>query len=239
MKESLLERGYPHLYLEHASYSVIKSIYEKPYLEFDSATIVTYNEDTGEFHDYEISNEGIMPYGQIPTADLSLTWAVNKNTTSGSEYLVTYSYDWKNLPFFRWQDPIAISWDSSKFEMKDDSFYKVDMYDGFISVNGYLQSFTGEIKSEEDGYASAFNAGVTWYADLVGHLGVTATKLYGHGEFVLRKLVSTTGSTTLYGKYVHPTASASLSINIGDYGSFSVSGGSNYDERGNQRTFSY
>lgn len=239
MIESLIERGYPAIYLEHTSPSVIESLYAKPDAVFEGATITTYDEQTGAFVDYEIPADGIMLLGQIPTADLTLTWSVSNNNKTGTEKLVMYSYSWNKLPFFRWQDPMAVSWDSDKFEMKDSSFYKVDKYDGFIANESYYESFTGEIKSEEYGYARAFDSGVTWYADLVGYLGITATKLYGHSEFVLRKLATGSGSSTLYGHYVHPTASVSLSINIGDYGSFSVTGGSNFDERGNQKTFSY
>ncbi|HKM01016.1 MAG TPA: hypothetical protein VJ083_03075 [Sedimentibacter sp.] len=201
IKSSLLDRGYPEVFLDHTSYSAIKSIYEKPYLEFEGANIVLYNEETGAFTDYEIQANGIMPQGQIPTADLSLTWSVSKNST-GSEYFVMYSYEWLNLPFWRWQDPIGVSWDSTKFEMKDDTFYKVDMYDGFYSTDPEYEEFYGAIKSEEYGYAKGFNSGVTWYADLVGYLGITAIALYGHGEFTLTKLATTSGSTTLYGHYV-------------------------------------
>ena len=239
MVQNLIERGYPAVYLEHTSYSAIKSLYEKPHLEFEGATITTYDENTGEFTDYEIPANGMSTRGQIPTADLSLTWSVSKNNTSGTEHFVQYSYDWKNLPFFRWQDPIAVSWDSSKFAMKDNSFYKVDYYDGFFTADGSSRPLKHEIKSEEYGYAKGFDAGVTWYADLVGHAGITATRLYGHGEFVLKEIGAASGSTVFYGHYVHPTASASLSVNISDYGSFSVSGGSSFDERGNQRTYTH
>ncbi|MGL5253679.1 MAG: hypothetical protein ACRC9L_01460 [Brevinema sp.] len=239
MIATLITRGYPEIYLEHTSPSVIEELYETPDLIFEGAVITIYDEETGEFSDYEITPDGATTKGQIPTADLSLTWSVSKNNTSGTEHFVKYSYNWTNIPFFRWQDPIAVSWDNSKFEMKDNSFYKVDKYDGFISGQGYYQEFTGEIKSEEYGYAKGFDSGVTWYADLVGYGAVNATKLYGHGSFVLRETGVATGTSTLYGHYVHPTASASLSVNISDYGSFSVSGGSSFDERGNQKTFSF
>lgn len=49
----------------------------------------------------------------------------------------------------------------------------------------------------------------------------------------------TSGSTTLYGHYVHPKAELGLSVNVSSYGSFSISGGSNYDERGSQKTISW
>lgn len=66
------------------------------------------------------------------------------------------------------------------------------------------------------------------------------TKLYGSGTFKLApKSTTTSGSTTLYGHYVHPKAELGLSVNVSSYGSFSISGGSNYDERGSQKTISW
>ena len=83
-------------------------------------------------------------------------------------------------------------------------------------------------------------AGVSWYADLKGYIGVQPTKLYGSGTFKLApKSTTTSGSTTLYGHYVHPKAELGLSVNVSSYGSFSISGGSNYDERGSQKTISW
>lgn len=60
------------------------------------------------------------------------------------------------------------------------------------------------------------------------------------GTFKLApKSTTTSGSTTLYGHYVHPKAELGLSVNVSSYGSFSISGGSNYDERGSQKTISW
>lgn len=78
------------------------------------------------------------------------------------------------------------------------------------------------------------------FADLKGYIGVQPTKLYGSGTFKLApKSTTTSGSTTLYGHYVHPKAELGLSVNVSSYGSFSISGGSNYDERGSQKTISW
>lgn len=50
------------------------------------------------------------------------------------------------------------------------------------------ETFSGQIKSEEYGYASGYSAGVTWYADLRGYdVLYVADALYGHGEFTLEK----------------------------------------------------
>lgn len=157
------------------------------------------------------------------------------------DVFVTPNYNWLNLPFFRWQDPTSVSWDDSKFQMTDNSFSKVDKYDGYvIGPNGELLGpYTNQTHSSENGYANASNAGVSWYADLKGYIGVQPTKLYGSGTFKLApKSTTTSGSTTLYGHYVHPKAELGLSVNVSSYGSFSISGGSNYDERGSQKTIS-
>ncbi len=140
--------------------------------------------------------------------------------------------------------PFAISWDDSKFSLKNNSFYKVDMYDGTITeANGIIKTFTNKIKSSQYGYANASNVGVTWYADLIGHFDTPysrITKLHGYGSFQLvPKSTTYNGSTILYGHYVHPTMSANININVGVYGYFGISGGSNYDERGNATTVSW
>lgn len=243
---ALLERGYPQIVLDTMDSGAKEELYNEPDLYFAGTELIFYDEESGTFQEMSISDNGIMPMGQIPTADLSLNWttSISKNNDDSVKNVdVKYSYNWRNLPFFRWQDPIAISWDDEKFRIKDNSFYKIDKYDGnYINSSGMpTGSFTGKVKSEEYGYASAYSAGVTWYADLKGYdILLVATKLYGYGSFKLEPISTTyNGSTTLYGKYVHPTASASIGINIGSYGAFSVTGGSNYDERGNQKTISW
>ena len=240
---TLRSRGYPQVMLDNMSPTAKESLYEKDYLEFDGGIITTYDEESGQFVDYDIPADGVMPIGQIPTSDLSLVWSISKNRNNSKEIFVQYSYDWLDMPFFRWQDPIAVSWDDSLFEMKDDSFYKIDKYDGYyINTSGAPtgETFTGAIKSEESGYGSGYSSGVTWYADLRGYdILYVADALYGHGEFTLEKKTSATGSSKIYGHYVHPTASTGASISIPKFGSFSVSCGGGYDERGNQKTFRY
>lgn len=110
--------------------------------------------------------------------------------------------------------------------------------------SGITSMFSGLLYCADCGaklsLANASNAGVSWYADLKGYIGVQPTKLYGSGTFKLApKSTTTSGSTTLYGHYVHPKAELGLSVNVSSYGSFSISGGSNYDERGSQKTISW
>ena len=127
--------------------------------------------------------------------------------------------------------------------MEDNSFYKVDKYNAAIvdPTTGITTSYiNGAVHSEEHGYAKGFSAGVTWYADLRGHnLAAPITSLYGHGEFVLRKKTSASGKSTLYVHYVHAKVGLGTGISIGDYGNFSVTGVSDYDECGDQKTFDY
>ena len=68
--------------------------------------------------------------------------------------------------------------------MTDNSFSKVDKYDGYvIGPNGELLGpYTNQTHSSENGYANASNAGVSWYADLKGYIGVQPTKLYGRAH---------------------------------------------------------
>lgn len=236
----LVERGYPQIVLDAMSNPEKRAIYKDENLYFKGATIMLYDQESGSFEEYEVCDDGLMPMGQISSSDLSLVWTISGVRNNDRLIDIKYSYKWLNLPFFRWQDPIAVSWDGDLFEMQDDSFYKVDYYDGeYVESAGVIAKVTEGIHSEEYGYASGSPIGVTWYADLKGYGDITVKKLYGYGEFVLEKTTSATGSSKIYGRYVHPTSGISLSIGISDYGSFSVSGGSGYDERGTQTTFKY
>ena len=240
---ALISRGVPQTILNEMPIEVKSIIYEDESLYFKGASGVLYDQEAHSFEDYTISNDGIMPLGQIPTADLTLNFSFWGSFTSSSTIKVFFHYDWKNLPVFRWQDPMAVSWNDELFEMPPQTFYKVDKFDGYkldpSSVDVYYP-VTGEIHSEENGYADASPAGVTWYADLKGYgSGIKIKKLYGYGYFSLEKITSASGSSILYGHYVHPTVSTTPYINIGDYGTFSVSGGSNYDERGSSVRIDY
>lgn len=241
----LVARGYPQMVLDEMSMPAKESICKDATNNFNGAVVIIYQEETGSFDSYEISENGIMPVGQIPTGDLSIVLdTASERDSNGDELIkVTCSYKWKVLPTFRLQDPIAISWDDKLFEMKDGSFHKIDKYDAALvdPITGIVTSYAnGQIHSEEYGYARGFSAGVTWYADLKGHNLMSPTiSLYGAGEFRLRKKTPAFGSSTIYVHYVHAKIGVGAGINIGDYGSFSVTGISNYDECGGQKTFRY
>lgn len=228
--------------------AIATTLWKDRTLAFCGAVITYYDENSGTYSEIDVNEDGtyIAPRGQISTSDLSLSFTYSRSPAAKNTKLsyikVTYNYNWLNLPFFRWQDPTSVSWDDSKFQMTDNSFSKVDKYDGYvIGPNGELLGpYTNQTHSSENGYANASNAGVSWYADLKGYIGVQPTKLYGSGTFKLApKSTTTSGSTTLYGHYVHPKAELGLSVNVSSYGSFSISGGSNYDERGSQKTISW
>ena len=236
------------LYSRRRSVLIGMFLYGLGFLMEGGAVITYYDENSGTYSEIDVNEDGtyIAPRGQISTSDLSLSFTYSRSPAAKNTKLsyikVTYNYNWLNLPFFRWQDPTSVSWDDSKFQMTDNSFSKVDKYDGYvIGPNGELLGpYTNQTHSSENGYANASNAGVSWYADLKGYIGVQPTKLYGSGTFKLApKSTTTSGSTTLYGHYVHPKAELGLSVNVSSYGSFSISGGSNYDERGSQKTISW
>lgn len=247
INSELLGRGYPEIVLDTMDYEAKLDLYDED-VGFLGAVVTYYDETTDSFVEISVNEDGsyISPRGQISTSDLSLTFTYSRSpaaqNTSLSYIKVTYTYDWINLPFFRWQDPISVSWDDTLFEMMEGSFSKVDKFNGYIiNVDGSLLGpYTNQIHSSENGYANASTAGVTWYADLKGYTGFQITDLYGYGTFKLEPKNSTTsGSTTLYGHYVHPKAELGISVAIPDYGDFSVSGGSNYDERGNQKKITW
>lgn len=141
----------------------------------------------------------------------------------------------------RYQDPIAVSWDDSLFRLEDDSFTKVDKYDGYDPALGVIfGKVTNQIHSSENAYANGYPAGVSWYADLKGYIGNQPTKLYGYGTFNLKpKFEIYNFTTTLYGKYIHLKTSAEISLNIFDYGNISFSGGGDHDELATQTTIEW
>lgn len=237
----LLERGYPSDVLARMTPEQKLELYQDENLTYVGTLSINYTEDFPK--DF---NNSLQPYGQISTSDLSLYFdvscAMNGGTSNTLNYIyIQFHYNWNKIPVMRFQDPIAISWDDTKFRLEDDSFSKVDKFTGyFTDFDGTAYWLHDEIHSSESGYAEASTAGVSWYADLKGNIGIVVTELYGYGSF---KLVPAHGVTiydglrsTLYAHYVHPTLSFGASIAVKTYGSFDVSGGGSYDERGTQRT---
>lgn len=241
MDSALRSRGYPQIALDAMSIPAKRSLYDNPSLQFNGGIIMSYDEESGSFTETSLPTNGIMLIGQIPTSDLSLLWTVHTCTDDESLIYVRYDYIWHNLPMSRFQDPVAISWDDDLFNLKTGSFHKVDYYDTFVyDGNGNPVPDVGNIHSEESGYASASEAGVTWYADLKGYGVLTPTALYGYGEFALeKKNLYSAGSSLLYGHYVHAKVSGSLGIDILGYGNIDLTGVGTYDERGNQLPFNY
>lgn len=193
------------------------------------ATQYNYDEKMNLISVKDLTNAtgNIVPYGQISSTSLSLTWYISKN--SSGNIVVQYTYVWNKVPINRFQDPIGISWDPNYLKMKDNGFNKADYY--IFVDNGGTEHATKY--SEENSYANGSESGVVWYAKLFPS---KCKSLRGRGRVTLIPKKSS-GSTTLYGNYVHKKMVGSLSMSIPKFGSFSVSGGSSYDERGNQKTF--
>ncbi len=233
---ALIERGYPSDVLSRMDESHKLMIYQDPNWFYGGSNSIRYSEAQ--------NNTGIQPYGQIPVSDLTLYFDLSYGVYDGvlEQIFVQFYYTWNNIPTFRFQDPIAISWDESKFKLKDDSFYKVDKFTGFYTYEpGVVTWLRDEVHSLETGYAIASPSGVSWYADLKGNIGVTVTELYGYGYFFLEPAHNVTvyegDTSTLYAHYVHPTASLGASIAVASYGSFDISCLGGYDERGTQISF--
>lgn len=237
MDTVLFQKGYPQDIIEKMSKSAKEVICSNPNLIYESGFTLGYNEKDGQL--VEATN-GMSPRGQISAYDLELTWTVSLDTSANdNERLILYSYKWLNLPENRWQDPMSISWNDEYFEMKSNSFYKVDKYD----YTNFWNDTTGSAThSAEPGYASASDAGVTWYADLKGYqYGITIDSLYGHGQLILVKKAEPPTTQRLYGHYIHKLANVGLSVNIPYVGTFNVTApsGSDYDERGTNRYIAF
>ncbi len=240
---ALEQRGYPKIVLETLDTDLKEELLNEK-VDFAGATMSYYNEEEGVFSDLDINEDGtyISPKGQISTSDLSLAfiYCKYKDDYGRLNYIkVIYNYKWLHLPICRWQDPIAVSWDSSKFEMADNSFRKYDKYDGYYSDGTNSHFVQSQTHSYEPGFANASPSGVSWYADLKGYVGIIPTSLYGYATFnLVPKNTTYSGSSTLYGHYVHPTIAGSISVDVETYGSFSISGISSYDDHGSQHTIS-
>lgn len=207
----LLERGYPKIVIDTMDSGAKEDLYYNPDLTFSSAYIMFPGES--QF----IAGDGILPVIENPISDVIISWvnsAKKENSGSKKEKLcyidVKFSYHWTKIPFSRWQDPIIISWDKNRFYMMDDSFYKVDKYDGYIAtVTGIKKTFKNQITSLEPGYANGSPFGVKWYADLKGYDGITRiTSLHGYGSFQLIPIEKDTDvqeDSPIYAQYIHKT----------------------------------
>ena len=238
----LRERGLPQIYLDHLSDSAKESLYARSDLEFEGATITTYNQTDGSVESYDIAGDGIAVYNQIPAADLNLTWGIFHKRYTDIVHVV-YSYQWNRWPKDRYEDQIAVTWDSSKFQMVDNSFYKIDQYSGKrLKSDGTLGPVETVTNSREFRYAKGSATGVTWYAKLRANESVSRfaqLKQFGHGEFDL-KAKSGGFTTTLYGHYVHNKSSSTVTINFPNgLGDISIGVGSSYGEAANQRTYTF
>lgn len=231
IEKNLLSRGYPQQVLNGLCDEAKEEIFLSNSI-FEEATLQCYDEQTGEASSlqFKAGQTPIMPYGQIQTKHLALTWVISQGTRN--KKLITFNYNWTQLPLNRWQDPIGISWDANKLYLETGSFHKVDK---FTFRNGSSAPLYTGVQSDEWAYANGGANGVTWYADLKGHSGsMPVYGLYGYATFTLIPKTQT-GSSQLFSHYVHAKLSNSLAMAIPGFGSFSVSGGSFYDELGNQR----
>ena len=168
MDAALVTRGYPQAVLDAMNPKAKESIYYNSGLTFNAACIIVYDEETDRSQDYAIQAGQPIPYGQIPASDLGLAWVISND---GEDYLnIQVSYEWHSTPVFRFQDPIALSWDGSEFAMVDDTFEKTDYYDDYRidSVTGETTLSSENIHSRETGYAQGSDDGVVWYAWLRG-----------------------------------------------------------------------
>lgn len=231
----LIERGYPEDAVSRLAYDQKMMLYQDSHWYYAGSTSIGYSENQ--------NNTGPQRTAQLSVADLTLYFDLYYNVYEGTleQIFVQFYYIWNNIPFCRFQDSIAISWDETKFRLKDDGFYKADKYSGFFVYENEVTWMYDEIHSLETGYANASPSGVSWYADLKGNVGVTVTELYGYGYFFLVPAHGVTvyegDTSTLYAHYVHPTVSLGASIAVSSYGVFDISSLGGYKERGTQISF--
>ena len=241
----LLQRGYPQIVIDSLDVS------QKDYLITENSVfmgaVIAYLSEDGTSTIIHINEDGsyIMPRGgQISVADLALSLTYSRDQSySTLKYIdVTASYNWLNLPAERLEDALTVTWDDTKFKRELHSFRKVDKYNAYlIDSVGNVIYFSDQITSDEPAYARQTDCGVTWYADLQEGIGLFVTNLYGYATFRLLPLESTyAGSSEMYFHYVHDKSiSGSISINIKDKGSISVSTSGDYSELTFEDDFSW
>lgn len=226
VNEVLLERNYPQHVLDRLSDETKIGLYSNSALSYMSSTCLNYDEETGTYSD--VSNP--QQRGHIGDDELELTFiysaAYEDENEEALDYIqVTFVYDWLNVPAFRWQDPVAVSWDDEYFRMIPGSFSKADYYYNTIYDCWYTYATSNSPSDLND-------AGVSWYANLAEI--VMCNRLTGSAEFqiepVPEKQPLTSVNSIIYGKYIHPKVSIGCSVVVSKYGTFDVSVDGNYDE---------
>lgn len=161
------------------------------------------------------ANDEIQPQsGLISNSDLVLS-VVGFKSTDGSttEYYV--------YPSFEWKKPVKV---------KNDSF-AMSMYNGWEAIPGkrnlrlHLHNYEGESVQYVD--LNPTNANSSGYSYKVpSSIGFMQGMYQGHAYYILNKTSSSaTAAISLH--YVHDNSSAmnlSYSLNVGAYGSISISG---------------
>ncbi len=201
---NLWRRGFPKKHLNSLPTAAIESLYNQSNLIFrDGYTVTRDGKTRTAIH--EITEDGGVKDPTVFSSDLALSIHISPIEASDNLF-VTCAYTWNTPPACRGEDPIIISWDYDSFCLAEDSFRKVDIYD--------LKDSSGNISSDEPGYAVASPAGVSWYADLVETPDTIA--LYGYAEFILipnpAKSTDSIESEKLHGSYIHALIPANLNV---------------------------
>lgn len=159
--------------------------------------------------------------GLIPNSDLELSVVGFKSTfVSGEESHIEYSV----FPSFVWKRPVKIVNDS----------FAMSMYSGWEAIPGkrnlriHLYNYEGQSVQHVDLNPSSSNSSGYSYKIPSG-VGFMQGMYQGHAVYhLLKKSSSATPAISLY--YAHDTSSSSnssYSINLGSYGSISMSGNTN------------
>lgn len=230
LDKELIDRNYPIQLIEDMSEEEKEDLINDD-CYFESSKTYNYD-DSGNLINTEVITEmdelvpientigdPASPCGQIKTKHLSLRITSSK---SGSNKVITFSYDWLQMPLNRFQDPMSVAWNDSIFTYKSGTFKKVDKYVKILNGPEYTNS-------SETSYANAGSNYISWYADIPGYTK-SAQAIYGYGKFTLKPKKSNK-STMIYGHYVHKKTAGSLSISYKGAG-FSITGTSSYDELG-------
>lgn len=186
------------------------------------------NEIAFEIREESVMDGFISTLAQVDEENLILIIVTEITKIEGEEVKeikVKAYYEWVNLPIWRIQDPILISWDSEKFTYKSGSFYSEDRYSTTAAKDVLYMS--------RKMYHSKNNNTFRWDTNLIDILDSyegTVTELYGFGEITLRvnEGYRYYGNSNVGVTYVHNVPIVGVGISMGVEIGFEISTLSEY-----------
>jgi len=183
-----------------------------------------------EMFEHTLSYQSVIPNEDI--VFILTTSNFEYNNGSPSKIKLCLYYEWLNLPIWRLEDPMIISWDNSLF-----SFFCLLSHEDHYLLNGIDHTYMSNSTCESNTNTVIWNACLKT-GNFLG-IGGTIQGLYGFGEVILNLNSSTSSIIALFHtKYVH-SKFASVSYSLGTYSGYSISSTSSFDYVDKDVIFNY